>query len=180
MDAPAFLDVNGVRYGVVRLLGKGKGGYSWLVEREGRAFVLKQLHHEPCDYYAFGDKLEAERRDYLRLKDAGIPIPERCDVDAANERILKEYVPGPTILELLKAGRGVDAFLPAVRALSDRARAAGLNLDWFPSNFVPRDGNLVYVDYECNAYADEWSFEGWGVRYWSMTPELLQYLSENP
>lgn len=45
---------NDACYPVVRLLGKGKGGYSYLAEAEGRLAVVKHLHHEPCDYYAFG------------------------------------------------------------------------------------------------------------------------------
>ena len=46
MDTLTF---NGTPCPVVRLLGKGKGGYSYLVEWEGQPRVLKQIHHEPCD-----------------------------------------------------------------------------------------------------------------------------------
>lgn len=42
-----------------------------------------------------------------------------------------------------------------------------------------RDGVLHYVDYECNLYMDQWSFETWGVRYWSRTPELDAYAREH-
>lgn len=55
-------------YTVIRLLGHGKGGYSYLAEREGVQVVLKQIHHEPCDYYRFGNKIEAENNDYGRLR----------------------------------------------------------------------------------------------------------------
>ena len=51
------LSVNGVSYTVIRLLGHGKGGYSYLVSREDRLYVLKQIHHEPCSYYTFGNKI---------------------------------------------------------------------------------------------------------------------------
>ena len=59
-----------------RLLGKGKGGYSYLVTGGGQQYVLKQIHHEPCAYYQFGDKLASEVRDYGRLKAVGIPTVE--------------------------------------------------------------------------------------------------------
>ena len=52
---PDVMSVNGVEYRVIRLLGKGKGGYSYLVERDNCKYVLKQIHHEPCDYYQFGE-----------------------------------------------------------------------------------------------------------------------------
>ena len=57
------MTVCGEEYRIIRLLGHGKGGYSYLAEREGRQAVLKQIHHEPCEYYHFGNKIEAERRD---------------------------------------------------------------------------------------------------------------------
>ena len=161
---------------VRRLLGHGKGGYSWLADCDGSPVVVKQIHHEPCDYYAFGNKIEAERCDYGRLLRAGIRIPRMLDLDLENERIVKEYIEGPTVFELLRGGERADPFLPQVRAMAARAKEAGLNIDYFPTNFVVHEGLLWYVDYECNGYMDEWSFERWGLRYWSRTPEFEQYL----
>ena len=51
--------VNNVTYNVIKLLGKGKGGYSYLAQRDGRQYVIKQIHHEPCDYYTFGNPKNA-------------------------------------------------------------------------------------------------------------------------
>ncbi len=42
------LTVNGKEFKVEKLLGKGKGGYSYLVRSGGERYVLKQIHHEPC------------------------------------------------------------------------------------------------------------------------------------
>ena len=61
--------VNEKSYEVIRLLGHGKGGYSYLVTDGTKEYVLKQIHHEPCDYYQFGNKIESEMRDYERLKE---------------------------------------------------------------------------------------------------------------
>ena len=52
---PDTMTVNDTEYTVLRLLGKGKGGYSYLVTDGEREYVLKQIHHEPCEYYTFGD-----------------------------------------------------------------------------------------------------------------------------
>ena len=48
------MTVNGKSYTIIKLLGKGKGGYSYLAESGNNRYVLKQIHHEPCDYYQFG------------------------------------------------------------------------------------------------------------------------------
>ena len=172
--------VCGKSYRIIRLLGHGKGGYSYLADCDGRQVVLKQIHHEPCDYYTFGNKTEAEQRDYERLQAAGIRIPRMLAIDMDAERIVKEYIEGPTVFELVKSGTSAAPWLAQVRDMADRAKAAGLNIDWFSTNFVVRDGLIWYVDYECNEYMDEWSFENWGIRYWSMTEEFIRYLAENP
>ena len=172
------LTVCGKDYALIRLLGHGKGGYSYLAEGEEGPVVVKQIHHEPCDYYVFGNKIEAERRDYGRLIGAGIRVPSLIDMDMETERVVKAYIDGPTIFELVRDRRPVERYLPQVRGMAARARAAGLNIDWFPTNFVVNDGLVWYVDYECNEYMDEWSFENWGVRYWSRTPEFEDYLKQ--
>ena len=124
MNIPNTLTVNETQYTLVRLLGKGKGGYSYLVTDGAQQYVLKQIHHEPCNYYAFGDKLQAELRDYETLRHLGIPLPELL---------------------------------------------AGLNIDYYPTNFVPYGGVLYYIDYECNPYAPQWDFEHWGMQYWTLS-----------
>ena len=98
------------------------------------------------------------------------------DIDIENERIVKKYIDGDTIFDLVKNGESVEIFLPQVKEMADLAKAAGLNIDYFPTNFVVQDGLLWYIDYECNKYMEEWSFENWGVKYWSRTPEFEEYL----
>lgn len=178
LTLPETLSVNGRRFSVLRLLGHGKGGYSYLVEADGQRYVLKQIHHEPCSYYSFGDKLAAELRDYARLSALGIPMPRLLDTDKAQERILKEYIAGETVLALLLRGVPLAPYLAQVQAMCRILYANGLNIDYFPTNFVPQDGTLYYIDYECNAYDSKWDFANWGVRYWSRTPELERYLAE--
>ena len=82
---PEILTVNGKEYKIIKLLGKGKGGYSYLAQADEKNVVVKQIHHEPCDYYTFGNKIEAERFDYGRLLDAGIRVPKMLDIDLAND-----------------------------------------------------------------------------------------------
>ena len=81
------MSVNHKEYKIAKLLGHGKGGYSYLAEREGNFYVLKQIHHEPCEYYSFGNEIEAEQNDYNRLLQTGIRIPRMLDIDIVNERI---------------------------------------------------------------------------------------------
>lgn len=171
---------NGKEIHIITLLGKGKGGYSYLVKLDGQKMVLKQIHHEPCDYYTFGNKLEAERSDYQKLLKAGIRIPKLLDVHEENEWILKEFIDGPTVYELVCQDQMSEELLEQGLKMAQTAYASGLNLDYFPTNFILSGELLYYVDYECNLYMEQWDFEHWGIRYWSKTPEFLAYQTDHP
>lgn len=169
--------VNQKSYKLIKLLGHGKGGYSYLAERENSLVVLKQIHHEPCSYYTFGNKIEAEINDYIRLCNAGINIPKMLDVDIKSERIVKEFIDGELISDLVKNCRMKESYINQVRKMSEQAFAAGLNIDYFPTNFVVQKNQnneevLFYIDYECNNFMEEWSFENWGLKYWLNKEEL--------
>ncbi len=174
-----IMTVNGKEFEVRKLLGKGKGGYSYLVTDGEKEYVLKQIHHEPCDYYQFGDKLASELRDYETLRTIGIPMPEMLDVDHEQERILKEYIRGDTVSKMVLEDRLPEACLEQVRAMCGKLYPAGINIDYFPTNFVLQDGILYYIDYECNQYSSQWDFEHWGIQYWSKTPAFLEYAREH-
>ena len=158
--------VNGKTYKLERMLGKGKGGYSYLAKQDNQEYVLKQIHHEPCDYYKFGNKIEAERHDYQRLLNAGIRIPKMVDIDIEKEIIIKEYIDGPVIMDLVNDGVDVSEYISQVREMAELAKKVNLNIDYYPTNFVVRGGLLYYIDYECNEYMDEWNLDNWGMKYW--------------
>ena len=163
------ITVNKKEYTIIKLLGKGKGGHSYLVNNDGLLFTLKQIHHEPCEYYRFGNKIEAELRDYERLSQIGIMLPKLIYCDKENEIIIKEFIDGKTIVEIIKDGEFKEDYLKQVMEMQKICRNNNLNIDWYPTNFIVQNGTLYYVDYECNQYMDEWSFENWGSKYWSET-----------
>lgn len=170
------IKVNEKEFEIIKLLGKGKGGYCYLVSDGTNTYVVKKIHHEPCSYYTFGNKLESELNDYKRLKDIGIIMPKMYDVDVENEHILKEYIEGDTIFDMVKADIDVSEYVKQVENMCEKLYAANTNIDYFPTNFIPNNGTLYYVDYECNDYMEEWNFENWGVSYWSKTKAFIDYL----
>lgn len=170
-----IMTVNGSSFQVLQLLGKGKGGYSYLVIDGQNRYVLKQIHHEPCSYYTFGDKLGSELRDYETLCRVGIPMPRLLDVDHGQERILKEYIHGDTIWQKVEQDAMEQSYFDQVNAMCAKLYPAGLNIDYFPTNFVVQEGILYYIDYECNGYMEQWNFENWGSKYWWKSPEFLNH-----
>lgn len=166
------VNVCGSTYTVLKLLGHGKGGYSYLAESEGKRVTLKAIHHEPCEYYTFGDKIAAEMSDYGTLCDTGIRLPKLIACDREQEIIIKEYIDGPTVEELVAQNRMTPDCYAQIREMCRLVYAKGLNIDYYPTNFILQDGELYYIDYECNRYSDEWNFENWGCKYWHMSGTL--------
>lgn len=175
------MTVNGVPYSLIRLLGKGKGGYSYLAkDPNGNVAAVKQIHHEPCAYYTFGDKLQSELRDYDRLTALGIPLPRLLAVDEGAERLVKEYIPGPTVYQMVLEGQEIpEEYFRQMEEMCRKLYAAGLNIDYFPTNFIFHEGTLWYVDYECNGYMEQWDFDHWGRIYWSRTPEFISHAEQH-
>ena len=169
IDIGDEIAIDGLQYKVLKLLGHGKGGYSYLSTADNRQYVLKQIHHEPCSYYNFGNKIEAELHDYQRLSQTGIRIPKMIAVDKEKEVIVKEYIEGPVLSELIKSHREVAAYIEQMKAMLPAIYGAGLNIDYYPTNFIvnKQDGLLYYIDYECNLYDPKWDFEHWGINYWN-------------
>lgn len=172
------MGVNEKEYLLIKLLGKGKGGYSYLASDGKNLYVLKQIHHEPCDYYQFGNKIESEINDYHKLKRIGIKMPVMIEVDVDKERIVKEYIEGSTIYDLVLQDKMKLDYLDQVKEMCRLLYAADTNIDYFPTNFVVQNGELYYIDFECNSYMEEWNFENWGIKYWSKTEEFLKYVEE--
>lgn len=172
--------VNEKAYETIKLLGHGKGGYSYLVTDGTKKYVLKQIHHEPCDYYQFGNKIESEIKDYGRLHEIGIPMPEMLEVDIEHERILKEYIEGDTIFDYVLRDEVKPEYVEQMKKMCVDLYASNTNIDYFPTNFVVQEDKLYYIDYECNDYTEEWNFENWGVKYWSGTKEFWEKVSSIP
>ena len=165
-DLRETISVNNNDYHIIRLLGKGKGGYSYLVQKNSQFYVLKQIHHEPCDYYSFGNKIEAEYNDYNRLINTNLSVPRMIDIDFGNERILKEYIEGPDIATLVKKKLMKENYYSQIEEMAQMLKEQNLNIDYYPTNFIVQNDKLYYIDYECNTYMEEYSYQVWGRQYW--------------
>ena len=128
------LSVNGKEYQILKLLGKGKGGYSYLACDGNRNVVLKQIHHEPCSYYQFGNKIQAEINDYKRLSKIGILMPVMIDIDIKKERIVKEFIAGKTAYEMILNNELPDYCIAQVKKMCGLLYPANTNIDYFPTN----------------------------------------------
>ncbi|WP_236622778.1 serine/threonine-protein kinase [Vibrio cholerae] len=162
---------------IINFLGKGKSGYSYLAEDGFNKYVLKFMHYEHCPYYDFGDanKVDIEACAYETLKQCGVKVPALLLSNKEQGYIVKEYIDGELITDLIINGSLPDSSVIMMLTLSNNLKRFGFNIDYFPDNFVLHDDVLYYVDYEINAYNKEWDFENWGIYYWANSDGMRNY-----
>ena len=95
-----------------------------------------------------------------------------------HERIIKEYIDGPVISELVEQDAMKETYIDQVKEMASKVYSFGLNIDYYPTNFIVKNDDLYYIDYECNNYDPKWNFENWGIKYWSKTQEFLDTLKK--
>lgn len=81
--------INNITFKIIKLIGHGKGGYSYLASDGNTEVVIKKIHHEPCSYYNFGDKIQSELNDYNTLLNLGIRIPKMIDMTLIRKSLLR-------------------------------------------------------------------------------------------
>ncbi|MGM9874185.1 MAG: hypothetical protein ACI31G_04725 [Bacilli bacterium] len=157
------------KYEIISFLGRGKGGYSFLVRNEDTFYVLKKIHHEPCSFYTFSNKIQSEERDYYRLKELNLKMSKLIAIDRENEIIIKEYIKGKTILDLILLDIDVSKYKKQLLEILPNLYNANINIDYHPSNFVVNEENdlIYYIDYECNIYDERWNYQTWGKSTWN-------------
>jgi len=169
--------VNGIEYEITKLIAKGKGGFTYLAKADDTEAVLKQIHYEPCAYYQFEDnKLNSELRDYETLSDIGIPMPKLLSYNQEDQLLIKEFIPGDNLAQLIADNRLNDNHITQLFNMCKRLYPKNLNIDYFPTNFIEWQGILYYVDYECSQYSDEWNFENWGIWFLANQKGMASFL----
>lgn len=165
------------KYLVKSYLGKGKSGYSYLIENNGQECVLKLMHDEICTYYSFsGNKVESEVKAYEQLKKIGIDVPDLMEYDFEKNYLIKEYCDGIVASEMIAKGQIKEEIISKLFEISKKTIQNNINIDYFPANFVIENNNLIYIDYEVNRYTKEWDLTHWGIFYWANNEGMKKYL----
>ena len=150
--------INNITYRIITLIGHG---YSYLASDGNNEVVIKKIHHKPCSYYNFGDKIQSELNDYNTLLNLGIRIPKMIDYDLNKEIIVKEYIKGDVVSDLIKEKKNISKYIGQLREFLTILYNSNINIDYYPTNFVVNSINdLIYcIDYECNIYDGKWNFD---------------------
>jgi len=59
---------------------------------------------------------------------------------------------------------------------SESLNADNLNIDYFPANFILKDGSLYYINYKVFPYSEELNLRNWGIYYWINNEGIKKYM----
>lgn len=161
-----------------KYLGKGKSGYAYLTEFENQLLILKFMHDELCSYYSFGagNKVELEVGAYHKLEECGIRMSKLITFETEKNYLVKEFIDGPTATTLIADNKITDSIIEQLFEMYYLVRDKGMNIDYFPSNFILKEDQLYYIDYELNPYDLKWDLLNWGLYYWANRAGFKEFL----
>jgi TP53 regulating kinase-like protein len=163
---------------ILRRLGKGKSGVSYLASYKNKKVIYKEMHDEPVPYYRFEKpKIELEIAAYHTLKKQKIPIPRL--ISYTKDYLIKEYIEGKTLTEQLVEKKLYDELFFMALSWEKTLKKNNMNIDYFPGNFVMNNHILYYIDYELNPYTEQWNFRNWGIYYWLNGEGFKKFLATN-
>ena len=91
-------------YEVIKELGKGKTGISYLVCKDEKQFVLKVMNNDVPDYEKQLEIFRGEKFCYERMCKIGIGVPKLYEFNEEKKYLVKEYVEGICANELAAIG----------------------------------------------------------------------------
>lgn len=158
--------ISGIKYTVLRIFGEAKGGRYYLVTDGNKMYTLKAFNETALPNGDSKSKMKRELECYNTLSPLNINMPKLITCDEENQALLKEYIPGPSINMLVLEQGMKDEYFDQIGEMCKVLYDKGLNIDYFPTNFVVNDNVVFYLEYDCFDYSDARNFANWGAKYW--------------
>ncbi|MDR2895297.1 MAG: hypothetical protein LBV30_01370 [Propionibacteriaceae bacterium] len=101
-----------------------------------------------------------------------MPPPALLGSDPRQRILVKEFVTGQTLAQLVLDNRLQPDHVNQMGALAALVEKAGWIIDYFPTNFVDDGTCLIYIDGECHPYDPKEDFGNWD-KQWLLEPDRL-------
>ena len=169
---------DGISYEIIKLIGKGQAGYSYLSKADENYFVVKIFDDDNNLIDNILNKFNQEIEAYYILFDIGIPIPKLIYKDNKEHYLIKEYIDGNTLAQIIGKRLFKEKHIIQILKMCEKVYRRNLNLDYFPTNFVEKNNVLYYIDYGCGKYTDDWNFENNGIYFYANTSGIEKFLED--
>lgn len=145
---------------IKRHLHRGQSSDTYIVHNDLHLpFIIKAYHP---DTHAFARDVE----DYETLKALGVMMPLLLHAETSQRMLVKQYLKGETVAQILKKQRLDPLLLSKMKDLADYLKNKGVMLNYHPENFMVWDTLIYYVDYTCLPYDSTHDFDHVGLAHW--------------
>lgn len=157
--------IDGREYFFIKNLSNSNANNIFLLQDSDTLYVYKKLNSQIFDF---------ELYSYNMLKKFKINIPNLIFIDKENKIILREYIQGENIQELIKQKKINQDTLMEIFSISELLNINNFNIDYKPENFIVHDNKLFYTKYVIYPYDESYNFHNYGVYFW-----ITDYTKEN-
>ena len=142
-----------------------------IVERKGKTYLM-------VDYSSNKEGFLQYINSENKLRTSGIRIPKLYVYDKNKMLVVKEYIEGESVLDLLLKEDLKDEIFEEVFTINFMMKRNKIKLDFDPINFRFFEGKLYYISDFCKVFDEKASFEKEGIFLWFYSPELVTHLSK--
>lgn len=161
-------------YTLVKELNRVNNGIFYLYTKETSKVVIKELTKKRDDEGQF--EINKELYSYERLESLGIYIPKMIGYNRDENIVIKEYLEGKDILGLIRDEKLSKASFWELLKYAELLNSDNLNIDYFPNNFIMKDGKLFYINYKVFPYIEDLNLRNWGIYYWLNSAGVKHYM----
>jgi tRNA A-37 threonylcarbamoyl transferase component Bud32 len=151
--------VDGMSYEIIKQIGKGQAGYSYLAKNNNSYFVIKEFYDDNNLKDNIQRNYNKEIEAYYILSDIGINIPKIIFKNDLEYYYIKEYIEGNTLAYIVAKEMLSEKHIIQILKMCEKIYSKNLMLDYFPTNFIENNDILYYIDFGCEKYSDDWNFE---------------------
>lgn len=149
-------------------------GKFYLYKRDNAYVVIKELKEK---YDSEGEvEVDKEVFSYNRLRVLEIKTPKLLGYNRELNIVIKEYLEGENILDLIKNVEIKKENFIELLQYSETINSDNLNIDYFPANFIIKDNSLYYVNYKVFPYSEELNLRNWGIYYWLNNEGIKKFM----
>lgn len=149
-------------------------GKFYLYKRDNTYVVIKELKEK---YDSEGEvEVDKEVFSYNRLRVLEIKTPKLLGYNRELNIVIKEYLEGENILDLIKNVEIKKENFIELLQYSETINSDNLNIDYFPANFIIKDNSLYYVNYKVFPYSEELNLRNWGIYYWLNNEGIKKFM----
>lgn len=146
------------------------GSKSFKVTRKNKTFFLRKFVEGSSELEEFVEKAR-------ELKISGVSIPKLRLIDKKGNMVLVDFIPGPTVLDILITQNLDGRYYKRIFEAAWYAEHDKITLNFHPDNWVLYNDDLYYLPFDfVKGYDKEKSFDLVGLRYWFYTKELAAYI----